>query len=323
MSLLISIVCPMYNESAGLDHYFKKITQHMDALGHPYELICVNDGSRDDTLALLQAKKAEIESLRIVNLSRNFGKENALSAGISVAEGDVVIPIDADLQDPPELIPEMLAKYHEGFDVVLPRRVSRKSDSLAKRWTAGMFYRLLKRLSKVQIPENVGDFRLMSRRVVNVLNNLPESQRFMKGLFAWCGFPTAYVDYERPERVAGESSFSGWKLWNLAWEGITSFSTVPLRIWTYLGVLVSSVSFLYGAWIIIRTLALGVDTPGYASTIVVVLFLGGIQLIGIGVIGEYIGRIYMESKRRPVFVIESVNDSVTGRATKTTEVTAQ
>ena len=300
----------MYNESAGLDHYFKEITRHMDALGHPYELICVNDGSRDDTLALLRAKQAEIVALKVVNLSRNFGKECALSAGLSVAEGDVVIPIDADLQDPPELIPEMLAKYQEGFDVVLARRVSRKSDSPAKRWTAGMFYRLLKRLSKVQIPENVGDFRLISRRVVTVLNNLPESQRFMKGLFAWCGYPTAYVDYERPERVAGESSFSGWKLWNLAWEGITSFSTVPLRIWTYLGVLVSSVSFLYGAWIIIRTLALGVDTPGYASTIVVVLFLGGIQLVGIGVIGEYVGRIYMESKRRPVFVIESITQNV-------------
>lgn len=296
----------MYNESAGLGHYFKEIIRHMDQLGHPYELICVNDGSSDDTLDLLTAKKAEIEPLKVVNLSRNFGKECALSAGLSVAEGDVIIPIDADLQDPPELIAQMLEKYQEGFDVVLARRVSRESDSPAKRWTAGMFYRLLKRLSKVQIPENVGDFRLISRRVVNVLNNLPESQRFMKGLFAWCGFPTAYVDYERPHRVAGESSFSGWKLWNLAWEGITSFSTVPLRIWTYLGVLVSSISFLYGAWIILRTLLLGVDTPGYASTIVVVLFLGGIQLIGIGVIGEYVGRIYMESKRRPVFVIESV-----------------
>ncbi|GAB2510996.1 glycosyltransferase family 2 protein [Microbulbifer agarilyticus] len=306
MSLLISIVCPMYNESAGLEHYFKEITRHLDQLEYPYELICINDGSTDDTLAALYAKQQEVKALRVVNLSRNFGKERALSAGLSVAAGDVVIPIDADLQDPPELIPKMLEQYHQGFDVVLARRTSRKSDSLAKRWTAGMFYRLLKRLSKVQIPENVGDYRLMSRRVVTVLNNLPESQRFMKGLFAWCGFPTTYVDYERPERVAGESSFSGWKLWNLAWEGITSFSTVPLRVWTYIGGMVSFVSFLYGAWIILRTLVLGVDTPGYASTIVVVLFLGGIQLVGIGVVGEYVGRIYMESKRRPVFVIESV-----------------
>lgn len=305
LDLLISIVCPMYNESEGLDLYFAEIRRHMDDLGCPYELICVNDGSTDDTLDSLVNKKSEIDNLRIINLSRNFGKESALSAGLQMAKGDVIIPIDADLQDPPELIKAMLEKYQEGFDVVLARRVCRKSDGWAKRWTAGMFYRFLRKISKVQIPENVGDYRLMSRRVVEVLKNLPESQRFMKGLFAWSGFPTAYVDYQRPERAAGETSFNGWSLWNLAWEGITSFSTVPLRMWTYIGIFVSLISFIYGGWIITKTLLLGIDTPGYASTIVFVLFLGGIQLIGIGVIGEYVGRIYMETKRRPVYVIES------------------
>lgn len=295
----------MYNESESLDLYFGDITHHLDKLGYDYELICVNDGSTDDTLRRLNEYAKSLKQLRVINLSRNFGKESALSAGLDHARGDVIIPIDADLQDPPELIAPMLEKYNEGFDVVLARRVCRQSDSWAKRVTDGLFYRFLKKVSKVQIPENVGDFRLISRRVLEVLKLLPESQRFMKGLFAWAGFPTAYLDYRRPERAAGKSNFNGWQLWNLAWEGITSFSTVPLRIWTYLGGLFSMISFLYGGWIITKTMVLGVDTPGYASTVVIVLFLGGIQLIGIGVIGEYVGRIYMESKRRPVYVVES------------------
>lgn len=305
MSLLISVVCPMYNESKVLDSYFEEITRNLDRLGYRYELICVNDGSSDDTLSRLIAKLPKLPNLRVINLSRNFGKECALTAGMDHAKGDVIIPIDADLQDPPELIRDMIMKYQEGFDVVLARRICRKSDRWSKRVMAGLFYRLIGKMANVHIPENVGDFRLISRRVLDTLKALPESQRFMKGLFAWAGFPTAYVDYKRPERVAGKSSFNAWNLWNLAWEGITSFSTFPLRIWMYLGFAVSVLSFCYGIWIASKTLLLGIDTPGYASTMVVVLFLGGIQLVGIGVVGEYIGRIYMESKRRPVYIVES------------------
>ena len=303
--MLISIICPMYNESAGLDNFLREVVPHLDALDDEYELVCVNDGSTDPTLQMLRARQADYPALRVINLSRNFGKEAALTAGLDKARGDVVIPMDADLQDPPELIPRMLDKHREGYDVVLARRTDRQADSFLKRTTAGQFYRLLGRISHVDIPHNVGDYRLVSRRVLTVLQSLPENQRFMKGIFAWAGFSTAYVDYVRPQRQVGKSRFSGWHLWNFALEGITSFSTLPLRIWTYLGALVAMTSFLYGSWIVIRTLVFGVDLPGYASLITIMLFLGGIQLIGIGMIGEYVGRTYMEVKRRPIYVIES------------------
>jgi glycosyltransferase involved in cell wall biosynthesis len=295
----------MYNESAGLDNFLRETTRHLDELEEEYELLCVNDGSTDPTLQMLRARQADYPALRVINLSRNFGKEAALTAGLDKARGDVVVPMDADLQDPPELIPRMLDKHREGYDVVLARRTDRQADGYLKRTTAGQFYRLLGRISHVDIPHNVGDYRLMSRRVLEVLQSLPENQRFMKGIFAWAGFSTAYVDYVRPQRSVGKSRFSGWHLWNFALEGITSFSTLPLRIWTYLGALVAMTSFIYGSWIVIRTLVFGVDLPGYASLITIMLFLGGIQLIGIGMIGEYVGRTYMEVKRRPIYVIES------------------
>ena len=303
--MLISIVCPMYNEAAGLDHFLQEMARNLGELEDDHELVCVNDGSTDATLQMLRARQADYPRLRVINLSRNFGKEAALTAGLDSTRGDVIIPIDADLQDPPELIPRMLQKHHEGFDVVLARRIDRSSDGLLKRTTASTFYRLFGRISNIDIPHNVGDFRLISRRVLTVLQSLPENQRFMKGIFAWAGFSTTCLDYVRPERAIGESRFSGWHLWNFALEGITSFSTLPLRVWTYLGACVALSSFIFGTWMVIRTLVFGVDVPGYASLLTVMLFLGGIQLIGIGIIGEYVGRTYMEVKRRPIYVIES------------------
>lgn len=245
--------------------------------------------------------------LVIVDLSRNFGKEAALSAGLEHATGDAIIPLDADLQDPPQLVSALIEKWEEGYDVVLARRVDRSSDSFLKRVTAGAFYNVINRLSDVDIPHHVGDFRLMDRRVVDVLKSLPEARRFMKGLFAWAGFRTITVDYVRPERNLGTSKFSGWKLWNLALEGITSFSIVPLKIWTYIGFLVAACSFIYGSFIVGRTIIFGVDVPGYASLTSIVLFMSGLQMIGLGVLGEYVGRIYLEAKRRPPFIVRSVH----------------
>ena len=271
-----------------------------------FEIVCVNDGSRDDTLQRLIALQKQRADLVVVDLSRNFGKESALSAGIAVATGEAVVPMDADLQDPPELLAQLVDLWRQGFEVVVARRADRSSDSWLKRVTAGAFYRAHNAMSEIRIPNNVGDFRLMDRAVVDVLNALPESRRFMKGLFAWVGFRTAAVDYVRESRVAGSSSFNAWRLWNLAVEGITGFSITPLRIWSYLGLLVASASLVWGSWILVRTLIFGHDVPGYASLFVAVTFLGGVQLIGIGIVGEYVGRTYIESKRRPAFVVRRV-----------------
>lgn len=304
---LVSLVVPMYNEVQALDALFARLMQVLEPLQARYrfEVVCVNDGSRDATLESLIRKSRELPVLRVVDLSRNFGKESALSAGIGEARGDAVIPLDADLQDPPELIVQMLEKWEDGAEVVLAHRVNRDTDGFLKRLTAKYFYRVHNALSDPTIPENVGDFRLMDRRVVDVLLSLPESRRFMKGLFAWVGFRTESVGYERRERSAGSTKFSGWKLWNLALEGITSFSTVPLRAWTYFGGAVALLALVYGLLLVTRTLLFGADLPGYASLMTAVLFLGGVQLIGIGVLGEYVGRIYVESKRRPAFVVRA------------------
>ena len=273
------------------------------------EIIFINDGSTDATLEKLLKHQNNDCRVKIVDLSRNFGKEAALTAGIQAATGDVVVPLDIDLQDPPEIILEMIAKWKEGYEVVLGRRVNRNSDTWAKRSSASWFYRVHNKIASPKIPENVGDFRLMDRCVVNALKELPESHRFMKGLFAWVGFRTAYVDYSRPERAAGTSKFNGWRLWNFALEGITSFSTDPLKIWTYLGMAVSLGSFIFGIFIAAKAFYQGIDVPGYPSLIVAITFLGGLQLIGIGVLGEYLGRTYIESKRRPVFIIRRIYES--------------
>ncbi len=301
---LVSIVTPFYNEGEGVKHFHQVMTQTMEKLpDFDFELVCVDDGSRDNTLEQLVAISKTDPRITVLEFSRNFGKEPAMTAGIDATSGDCVIPIDADLQDPPALIAEMLKKWQEGAEVVLAKRVDRSSDSYAKRTTALMFYRLHNTLSSLKIPENVGDYRLMDRVVVDALKQLPERQRFMKGLFAWVGFKTSTVEYVRDPRLLGETKFSGWKLWNFAIEGITSFSLVPLKVWTYIGGIGALFAFLYASFIVIRILIFGIELPGYASLLVVTLFFASLQLISLGVIGEYIGRIYFESKQRPLYLI--------------------
>ncbi len=302
---IISIVVPCYNEENVIEIFLQHIEPILDSLDKSYEIIFINDGSTDDTFNVMLNVKENHKHIRILNLSRNFGKEAALTAGLEHTKGEAIIPIDVDLQDPPELIVQFLEKWEEGYDVVLAKRADRSSDSIAKKLSAEFFYKIHNKISDISMPNNVGDYRLMSRRVIEALKQLPENQRFMKGLFAWTGYKTAIIEYKREVRIAGDSSFNGWKLWNFALDGITSFSTVPLRIWLYLGIIISFFAFLYGSIIIVRTLIFGVDLPGYASLLASVLFLGGIQLMGIGILGEYIGRIYKEAKRRPSYIIEN------------------
>ena len=305
----LSLIVPVFNEEETVDLFVSRINDiFTNEENVCLSIIFVNDGSTDTTLEKLLNLQEDNSRISIIDLSRNFGKEAALSAGLQAAKGQVVVPIDVDLQDPPELILQMISKWREGFEVVLAHRVKRSADSWAKRFFANWFYNVHNKIADPVIPKNVGDFRLMDRCVVDALNTLPESRRFMKGLFAWVGFRTTFIDYERPERVAGETKFNGWKLWNFALEGFTSFSTVPLRIWTYLGVFVSFSSFLFAIYIASRVILYGVEEPGYASVMVAVIFLGGLQLIGIGVLGEYLGRTYIESKSRPPFLVRKVYD---------------
>lgn len=303
-STLLSLVVPFYNESDAISLFFETIVPTLAALEDiRFEIVCVNDGSQDSTLAQLLHIANNDPRVVVVDLTRNFGKEAALSAGIDEASGDIVIPFDADLQDPPDVIRRLIDKWREGFDVVVAKRSNRASDSTWKRKTAKIFYRLHNAVSDLAIPDDVGDFRLITREVADALRKLPETQRFMKGLFVWVGYRTATVEYVRAKRVAGTSKFSIWKLWNFALEGFTSFGTLPLRIWTYLGITFALFAFIYAIFLIFRTMVFGVAVPGYASILTAVLMLGGVQLIGIGVLGEYIGRIYFESKRRPIYLI--------------------
>ena len=305
--LSISLVVPFYNEEHGIADFEDGIRPVLDALpGYDFEVVCIDDGSSDGTLAGLQATAARDPRYMVIGLSRNFGKEAALTAGIDHATGDAVIPMDADLQDPPDLIPQLIARWREGAEVVLAQRSDRSSDSYLKRRISGLFYKIHNRLSDLELPENVGDFRLMDRVAVDALKQFPERQRFMKGLFAWVGFKTSRVEYKRLPRRAGQSRFSGLRLWNFALDGITGFSTLPLRIWSYIGAIGALISFSYGAFILLRTLINGVDVPGYASLLAATLFVGSLQLVSIGILGEYIGRIYMESKQRPRYIVRSM-----------------
>ena len=299
----LSIVVPMYNEEEAMDGFFKRVQRMLLATTLSYEIICVNDGSRDLTLAKLRQASEEDPRIKVVNLSRNFGKEIALSAGLDHATGDAVIPIDADLQDPPEVIPKMVAKWLAGAKLVLAKRRDRSSDSWLKRLTANGAYWLFSKLTHPQIPQNVGDFRLMDRVVVDAIKRLPERSRFMKGLFAWVGYEAVIVEYDREARSAGETKWNYWKLWNFALDGITSFSSLPLRIWSYMGFGVSLLAMVYLAWTVTKTVIFGLDVPGYASLMSVILFFNGISLIGIGVIGEYLSRIFTEVKARPLYLV--------------------
>jgi len=299
----VSIVVPMFNEEGNLDYLFGRLEPILEQLQCRYEIICVNDGSTDNTLdKLLQYRKKD-SRIKLVNFSRNFGKDTALTAGLHYSRGTAVIPIDSDLQDPPELIKDLLAKWHEGYDVVYAVRRKRYGEPLMKRLMAKLFYRFINLFSETPIPKNTGDFRLMDRRVVEVLNQLPERTRFMKGLFAWVGFKQTGITYDRQPRYLGKTKWNFWKLWNFALDGITLFSTSALKMWSYLGMIISLVSFIYAMFLIIRTLILGRDVPGYASIMVVVLFLGGLQLISLGILGEYLGRVYAEVKKRPLYIV--------------------
>ena len=310
-ALLLSLVVPVFNEFDTVNLFLETIeSTFKERPDLELEIVFVNDGSSDNTLEKLVLLQKSYPAIRIVDLSRNFGKEAALTAGLQECRGQVVVPIDVDLQDPPEIILNMLDRWREGYEVVVGRRTSRNSDTWAKKTSAKWFYKIHNKLSDRKIPENVGDFRLLDRNVVDALNNLHESRRFMKGLFAWIGFKTTTIDYVRPERVAGDSKFNSWRLWNFALEGLTSFTTAPLRLWTYVGLVVALFSLIFAAAIVIRVLIYGIDVPGYASLVVAITLLSGIQLIGIGIIGEYLGRAYIESKRRPVYVIRKIYESL-------------
>jgi polyisoprenyl-phosphate glycosyltransferase len=302
----VALVVPVHNEEAAIEPFLAAVRASTDPLaerGVSFQFIFVNDGSADSTLERLVAAQRLDPRIAVIDLSRNFGKEAAITAGLDACDADAAIPIDVDLQDPPELIPALVAKWREGFEVVLAKRADRASDSFMKHRSASMFYRVHNLIASQKIPHDVGDFRLIDRIVIDALRSLPERRRFMKGLFAWVGFRTATVEYVRNSRVAGYTKFSGWRLWNLALEGITSFSSAPLEIWTYIGATISFFSFLYGILIVAKTLLFGIDVPGYASLLVSVLFLGGIQLLGIGIIGQYLGRVYAEIKQRPIYIV--------------------
>lgn len=303
---LISVVMPAYNEEETIGITFERLEQAFAGTAYAWELVFVNDGSEDRTLQQATSYRPTAFRMVVVDLSRHFGKEPALSAGLRAASGDAVIPLDADLQDPPELLLAMLARWESGAEVVVAKRSNRSSDSWAKRVSAMLFYRTFNMISDVQIPENVGDFRLMDRAVVDAINHLPENRRFMKGLFAWAGFRTEEMEYVRPARAAGQSKFNGLRLMGLAMEGVTSFSTAPLRLVTYVGGSVAIAAILYGMFIVTRTLVYGVDLPGFASVVSLITFLSGIQLLGLGIVGEYVGRTYIESKARPPYVVRKV-----------------
>ncbi|GBQ25192.1 glycosyltransferase [Acetobacter estunensis NRIC 0472] len=304
----LSLITPFHNEAEVVGHFARTLRPILDAIADTeWEILCIDDGSTDNTLSLLLEEEARDPRFRIIEFSRNFGKEAALTAGLDLATGQAVVVMDADLQDPPELIGQMVEKWRAGADVVQARRVDRSSDSVTKRVTASWFYALHNRLATIRIPENVGDFRLMDRCVVSALKQLPERQRFMKGLFAWVGFHTETLDYVRPTRSAGSTKFSGVRLWNFAIEGLTSFSTLPLRVWSYIGMIGAFLTLLYGFFIVIRTMVFGNPVPGYASLFFAVTFLGSLQIMSVGILGEYIGRIYMETKGRPIYVIRRLH----------------
>lgn len=305
---LLSLVIPMHNEVEVLDLLFERLDAALSPLNVAWEVVCVDDGSKDETLPRLRAHAADDSRFRVVELARNFGKEAALTAGLDRSAGDMIVPLDADLQDPPELIAEFLLLWEQGYDVVYGIRTDRSSDTAAKRWTANIFYKVFNALSDYPIPPSTGDFRLMDRAVIEALKGLEERNRFNKGLFAWVGFRQIGVPYVRPPRAAGDSSWGSPALWRLAIDGITSFSTAPLRVWSTVGFFAALVAFTTGVGLILRVALYGREVPGYASLMVALLFCFALQMIAFGVMGEYMGRMYMEVKRRPVYITRGGED---------------
>ena len=306
---LLSVIVPVKDEEDGIDPFVARVSGVLDGLRNPdgkpidWEILFVDDGSTDRTMAAILTAHDADPRIVALSLSRNFGKEAALSAGLDHARGRVVVPIDVDMQDPPEVIGAMLDTWRDGFEVVYGVRRNRMTDSLPKRLTADLYYRAHNWLSQDKIPEHAGDFRLLDRRVVDVIKRMPERNRFMKGLFAWSGFRQAAVEYDRAERAIGTTKFNYWKLWTLAVDGITSASTVPLRVWSYLGAIIAVVALVYAVFIGARTILYGTDVAGYPSLMVAILFMGGVQLLSLGILGEYVGRILVETKHRPIYVI--------------------
>jgi len=300
---LLSVVVPCFNEAGNLDALMARLIPAAEATGLSFEIICVNDGSRDQTLDILRRLHAADSRIKLIDLSRNFGKEVALSAGLAHAAGDAVVPMDADLQHPPETLAALVAKWREGFDVVLAQRHARTGQALRARFQARLFYWLFDRLSDISLPHEVGDFRLMDRKVVDAINAMPERTRFMKGMFAWVGFRQTMVPYVQEDRFDGGRGMSTWALLRLAFNGLTAFSNFPLRVWGVIGAVIAGLAFFYIVVRVIRTLILGIDVPGYESIIAIMLFLGGMQLITLGVLGDYLGRVFTEVKGRPLYVV--------------------
>ncbi|MCU5095504.1 MULTISPECIES: glycosyltransferase family 2 protein [Bacillus] len=305
----ITILVPAYNEEEVLDQLYSRLTGVFQGIpNYNFEILFVNDGSKDRTLDIIKEFRVNDKRISYVDLSRNFGKETAMIAGLDHAIGDAVIIIDADLQDPPELIPEMIKYWEQGYDDIYAKRRSRSGESWAKKWTAGKFYSLLKKTTRIPIQENTGDFRLLDRRCVEALKKIRETQRYTKGMFSWIGYNKKEILFDRDPRAAGETKWNYFKLMDLAIEGITSFTTAPLRLASFMGFTVSFLAFIYMIWIIIKTLMYGESVSGYPSMMTAILFIGGVQLISIGIIGEYLGRIFNETKQRPLYFVDEYND---------------
>jgi len=301
---LLSIIIPFYNEQEVIEECQSRLSNAVKGIDMNVEMIYINDGSKDNTLPILAELMETDARIKIIDLSRNFGKEIAMTAGIDAAQGDAVIVIDADLQDPPELMVDMVTAWREGYDVVYAKRVERKGESFMKKLTARLFYKLINKISDTEIPENVGDFRLMSRQAVDALNEVRERKRFMKGLFAWIGFPQKAIEYSRDPRFAGETSWNYGKLVKFAVEGISSFTQEPLRLATYAGFITAFGAFLFGLYFIVKTLIFGEVVQGFTTLITVILFFSEVQLLSIGILGEYIGHMFIESKQRPLYFVK-------------------
>ncbi|MFT5930638.1 MAG: glycosyltransferase involved in cell wall biosynthesis [Oceanospirillaceae bacterium] len=321
---MISLVIPVYNEMEVLPLLFERVRTVMHGNNLDYEMVMVDDGSKDDSAKYLTQQAQDDECVKAIILSRNFGKEAALSAGLEHAKGDAIVVLDADLQNPPELIPEMLEKWRAGADIVAMKRRDREGESWAKKTGSYFYYRIMNRITgSMNIPEDTGDFRLMSRRSLDSLNRLPERNRYMKGLFAWAGYPTYVMEYDVADRAAGKTKWNYFSLFSLALEGITSFSVAPLRAMVLLGFITATLGGLFGAWIVIEALLYGNDSAGFPSIIAMITFLGGVQILSIGVLGEYVGKTYFEAKQRPLFIIQDVVQKPVKRANDHTSTAVQ
>ena len=297
----------MYNEEPNVEALFTRLLPVLDQTGLPYEVICVNDGSHDRTLECVLSVRAERPSVKVIDLSRNFGKDTALTAGLHFARGAAVVSMDADLQHPPELIETLLARWRDGYEIVTAIRRTREGEPWLRRLTAAIFYRLMNAVSDARVRFETSDFRLLDRRVVDAIRRLPERTRLMKGLLTWVGFRHTEIAYDSQARTAGATTWGYWRLWNYAIDGLVSFSSVPLKIWSYIGFVISVLALFYAGWLVLRVLIHGRDVPGFASVIVAVLFLGGIQLLSLGIIGEYLARVYSEVKQRPLYLVRGLH----------------